>query len=167
MHPTDLDRLTQRVMERAGALALYARQWIDADSAQDVVQEALTALLSQRQAPEDPVAWMFRAVRNAAIDYARSSSRRRRREQRAAAERGEWFESSADSSIDAAIAERALGKLPSEYRQIIVMRIWGQLSFAQIGQVMQLAASSVYERYVWALDQMRTTLEKPCRNSAS
>src|SRR3954471_20921033 len=69
---SDLNRLTQMVVDRAAALALYARQWLgdDASSAQDVVQDALTALLMQRQPPSDPVAWMYRAVRNAAIDHA-------------------------------------------------------------------------------------------------
>src|SRR5438128_181518 len=96
----DLDRLAQLVTERSSALALYARQWLNAASAEDVVQEALTALLCESRAPDDPIAWMYRAVRNAAIDQARSSSRRRRREQVVATARREWFDSKADSLID-------------------------------------------------------------------
>src|SRR5256885_68978 len=107
----DLDRLTHTVLERAAGLALYARQWHDAASADDVVQEALSALLTQRTTPNDPVAWMFRAVRNAAIDEARSASRRRRREQAVAGRRRESFESRPDSTIDARAAEAALAQL--------------------------------------------------------
>ena len=159
----DLDRLVQRAMERAAGLKLYARQWVDdAAAAEDVVQEALTALLSQRPPPDDPVAWMFRAVRNAAIDQARSTSRRRRRERRVAEARRDWFESSADSLIDGKTAEAALADLPPPSREIVVLRIWSGLGFAQIADVMQMSLSTVHDRYVAALRQMRAALEKPC-----
>src|SRR5580704_6415506 len=100
----DLNRLTQLVLQRQPAMALYARQWLDAASAEDAVQEALTALLMQRHTPDDPTAWMFRAVRNAAIDSARSASRRKQREQTVATARCEWFEAQPDSAIDAEAA---------------------------------------------------------------
>jgi RNA polymerase sigma-70 factor (ECF subfamily) len=160
----DLERLAQQVMDRAAGLALYARQWLDdAASAEDVVQEALTSLLAQTPPPRDPIAWMFRAVRNAAIDQSRSSSRRRRREQRVAESRREWFESSADALIDAKTAEAALAGLPPASREIVVLRIWSDLGFAQIADVMQMSLSSVHDKYVAALRQMRGALEsKPC-----
>src|SRR5687768_10372153 len=119
----DIDRLAQLVMERAAWLTLYARQWADdASAAEDVVQEALASLLAQGPPPDDPVAWMFRAVRNAAIDQSRSASRRRRREQTVAESRREWFESRTDSLIDAQTAEAALADLPPPSREIVVLR---------------------------------------------
>jgi RNA polymerase sigma factor (sigma-70 family) len=162
MGSTDLQRMAQLVVERSAALALYARQWLDAASADDVVQEALVALLSERQTPHDPIAWMFRAVRNAAIDRARADGRRRRREESVAARRREWFESASHSLLDAQLAEQKLRQLPIELRQVVVLKIWGELSFAQIGQIMQLSPSTVYERYASALEQMRIALEQSC-----
>src|SRR5690348_8574347 len=133
MLASELERLAAIVNRRAAALALYARQWlIDEASAEDVVQEALAALLTERRSPDDPVAWMFRAVRNAAIDQVRSASRRRRREQAAAEARPEWFEPCHEAAIDARIAESALRQLPDTDRQIVVLRIWGGLGWAQI-----------------------------------
>ena len=70
MDASDLDRLATLVTERAAGLALFARQWLDAAAAEDVVQDALIALMSERRPPEKPLAWMYRAVRNAAIDVA-------------------------------------------------------------------------------------------------
>jgi len=56
---SERDRLARVVCERAGALVLYARQWVpDAASAEDAVQEAMTALLAQRRPPDDTVAWI-------------------------------------------------------------------------------------------------------------
>jgi RNA polymerase sigma-70 factor (ECF subfamily) len=160
----DLNQLAQRVMERAGGLTLYARQWVDdAASAEDVVQEALTSLLARHPSPADPIAWMFRAVRNAAIDQARSSFSRRRRERTVAQSRREWFEPGGDALIDAASAKAALADLPPASREIVVLRIWSDLRFAQIADVMQMSLSTVHDRYVAALRQMRSALEKqPC-----
>ena len=165
MGANDLERLTTMVVERSAGLALYARQWLDAASAEDVVQEAFTAMLTLGRAPDDPMAWMCRAVRNAAIDYARSASRRRRREQAVAETRSEWFEARPESLIDARTAEEVLRGLPAEYREVVVLRIWGGLGLAQIARIMQIGVTTVHDRYAWALEQMRNTLEKPCRTT--
>jgi RNA polymerase sigma factor (sigma-70 family) len=160
---TDRDRLARVVCERAGALVLYARQWLpDAASAEDAVQEAMTALLAQPRPPDDPVAWMFRAVRNAAIDQARATSGRRRRERAVAGGRREWFEPGTDALLDARAAERALRQLSADAREIVVLRIWSGLGFAQIARVTGLGVSTVHDRYTAALEQLRHALEKPC-----
>src|SRR5687768_9066588 len=159
----DLDRLARLVVERAAGLTLYARQFVDdRASAEDVVQEALTSLLSQRPPPDDPLAWMYRAVRNAAIDASRSSSRRRRRERIVAESRREWFEPRPDALIDAETAQTALAELPPASREIVVLRIWSGLGFAQVADVMQMSLATVHDRYVAALRQMRGALEKSC-----
>jgi RNA polymerase sigma factor (sigma-70 family) len=164
---SELGRLTQTVLERAAGLTLYARQWLDAASAEDVVQEALTALLVQRPPPDDPIAWMYRAVRNGAIDHARATSRRRQRERAVAERRGEWFEPRPDSAIDARAAEAALAQLSERDREIVILRIWGEMGLVQIAQIVQLSVSTVHGRYVAALSQMRNALEKPCRTKTN
>jgi RNA polymerase sigma factor (sigma-70 family) len=159
----EADRLAQLVVERLAALTLFARQWLDAASAEDVVQEALTSLLMQRKSPDDPVAWMFRAVRNAAIDHCRTSANRWRREQSVAEARGEWFESRMDAAIDARSAEQALKQLEPTDRQIIVLRIWGDLGLAAIARILEMGTTTVHDRYAAALQKLRTALEKPCK----
>ncbi len=164
MGTSDLERLTGIVAERAAGLVLYARQWLDAAAAEDVVQEALVALLAQRRPPDNAIAWMYRAVRNAAIDAARSTARRRRREEVVARSRGAWLEAGSESLLDAQVAEQALRQLAPDYRQVVVLRIWGELGFAEIAEIMQLSVSTVHGRYVSALGQLRVVLEKPCQN---
>jgi RNA polymerase sigma-70 factor (ECF subfamily) len=165
MHGSERERLARAVVDRTSVLALYARQWVDdLARAEDVVQQALTSLLTEAQAPNDPVAWMYRAVRNAAIDHARSESRRRRRERVVARERGEWFDTSEDAAIDGRTAEAALQQLPPQQREIVVMRVWGGLRFAQIAELVGLSVSSTHDRYTAALAALRAALEKPCVN---
>ena len=167
MTHSDLDWLTQVVVERAAGLRLFARQWVDAATAEDVVQEALVALLAERLVPQQPVAWMYRAVRNAAFDHHRSSTRRWRRERVVAESRGDWFESRPDVALDAQAAEQALASLTSENRQLVVMRIWGELTFAEIASVMSLGESTVHGRYKKALGELRSVLEKSCPNKTN
>src|SRR5262245_17472873 len=164
MGSSDLERLTAAVAERAAGLVLYARQWLDAVAAEDVVQEALVSLLAQRRPPDNPIAWMYRAVRNAAIDAARSTARRRRREAVVARSRREWLEASPESVLDAQAAEQALRQLAPDFRQVVVLRIWGELGFAEIAEIMELSVSTVHGRYASALGQLRVALEKPCQN---
>jgi RNA polymerase sigma-70 factor (ECF subfamily) len=162
MSHSDVEQLTRMVTECAAALVLYARQWLDGASADDAVQDALVALLAQRQPPRNPTAWMYRAVRNAAIDAARATERRRRREQSVAMARREWFVPQPDALLDAQSAERALRRLNAEQREVVVLRIWGDLAFAEIAEIMQLGVSTVHDRYKAALGELRSALEKPC-----
>jgi RNA polymerase sigma factor (sigma-70 family) len=174
MATDDLERLTRAVTERAAGLALYARQWVDAATADDVVQEALVTLLAHHQRwrqfddpgsqLEKPLAWIYRTVRNAAIDQARSASRRRRREQIVAEMRGDWFEPRPDAQLDARIAEQALQRLRAEHREVVVLRIWNDLRFVEIAEILGLSVSTVHDRYNAALIQLRIALEKPCPN---
>jgi RNA polymerase sigma-70 factor (ECF subfamily) len=162
MSHSDVEQLTRMVTECAAALVLYARQWLDGASADDAVQDALVALLAQRQPPRNPTAWMYRAVRNAAIDAARATERRRRREQSVAQTRREWFVPQPDALLDAQSAERALRRLNAEHREVVVLRIWGDLAFAEIAEILELGVSTVHDRYKAALGELRSTLEKPC-----
>jgi RNA polymerase sigma-70 factor (ECF subfamily) len=158
----ELNQLAQDVVHRSGALLLYARQWLDPASAEDVVQEALVSLLSQKRAPSDAIAWMYRAVRHAAIDHARSRWRRDRRERIVAECKKPWLEAPVDALIDARAAEEALRRMPGEQREIVVLRIWSGLSFAQIAEVTRSSISTVHDRYAAALKQIRRELETPC-----
>jgi RNA polymerase sigma factor (sigma-70 family) len=167
MTPSDVERLTRIVTECAAALVLYARQWLDAAAADDAVQDALIALLAQREPPRNPRAWMYRVVRNASINAVRSADRRRRREQTVAAARREWFTPDPDALLDAQSAEHALKQLEPEYREVVVLRIWGDLGFAEIADILQLAASTVHDRYKTALRQLKGAMEQSCPTNSN
>lgn len=162
MHGDELEEVMELLAPRFRAMTLYARQWIDASTADDLVQEALAKLFSQPSTPKDAVAWMFRAVRNAAIDASRANASRRRRERAVAARRREWFEHTADALIDATIAEEAMSHLTPEDRQIVILRVWGDLGWSEIAELMGLGLATVHDRYTAALARLRAALEKPC-----
>jgi RNA polymerase sigma factor (sigma-70 family) len=160
MTPHDPAILGALLDRHAAALTLYARQWCAAP--EDVVQEAFLHLLKQRQMPDNPAAWLYRAVRNAAISAARSEQRRQRRESKKAEEATAWFQPSEDTGLDAAAAADALRELPPEQREAIIAHLWGGLSFAEIGELMDTSASTAHRTYGAGLAALRTLLGVPC-----
>jgi len=141
------------------ALVLYARQW--AAAPEDVVQAAFLKLVAQRRPPEDPVPWLYRVVRNAALDAAKTDRRRQQREARAA-HPARWFVEPEVEGLDAGAAVAALQRLPPEEREAIVARLWGGLSFEEIGGLVGCSASSAFRRYSAGIAALRKELGVPC-----
>jgi RNA polymerase sigma-70 factor (ECF subfamily) len=158
MHPDDFVRL---VDSYGPPLILYARQWCAAP--EDVVQEAFLKLVMLRQPPRSVVPWLYRVVRNAALDAAKGARRRQRRES-AVARPVRWFVESEIDGLDADAAVAALQRLPGEEREVIVARLWGGLSFEQIAEVAGCSTSTAFRRYSAGLDALRKALRVPCPN---
>src|SRR5437016_12974160 len=113
MSPPDFARL---IDAHAAPLVLFARQWCDAP--EDMVQEAFLKLVRQSRPPEDAVAWLYRVVRNGALDAAKIARRRKRRES-AVARPLHWFVEPEVDGLDAETAVAALQHLPPEQREVI------------------------------------------------
>ena len=162
MESEQLGRLLDRC---ADALTLYARQWCD--SPEDVVQESFLKLASQRRTPNDPAAWLFKVVRNAAINAGVSARRRRRHETASAA----WFESQSSVgttvAIDSDAASAELQTLPIEQREVIVARLWGGLTFEQVAELTGTSISTAHRQYQTGLTVLRERLGVSCLDSKS
>jgi RNA polymerase sigma-70 factor (ECF subfamily) len=162
MSPEAVTRLWDK---HSAALVLYAQQWCN--TPEDVVQEAFLLLVRQAIAPDNPVGWVYRVVRNRAINAARSRGRRSQRET-AVATRGEpWFEISDGDRLDAAAATDALGNLPIEQREAIVARLWGGLSFEEISRLSDTSLSTVYRCYQRGIEALRERLGWSCQTKKS
>ncbi len=145
------------------AMVLYARGWLDAARAEDVVQDVFLRLMSRRHGPENPKAWLFRSVRNAAINEARSQKRRRKREQTKAAGQRAWFESRFEDLIDAQAAQDALTALPTEQREIVVLRIWAGMTLQETAETVDRPISTVHSRYGAGIKAMRERMGVSCK----
>ncbi|VTU00469.1 sigma-70 family rna polymerase sigma factor : RNA polymerase sigma factor, sigma-70 family OS=Singulisphaera acidiphila (strain ATCC BAA-1392 / DSM 18658 / VKM B-2454 / MOB10) GN=Sinac_0937 PE=4 SV=1: Sigma70_r2: Sigma70_r4_2 [Gemmataceae bacterium] len=151
------EQLAELVDRYGAALVLYARQWCD--SPEDVVQTALLKLVRSRVPPDNLIPWLYRVVRNGAIDAGRAARRRHKYEAAAADAAPKWFSPSYDpTGLDAKAAALALADLPAETREIIVMHLWGGLTFEQIAQTVGSSAATCYRRYAAGLDTLRTKL---------
>ncbi len=142
-------------------LVLYASQWVrDRADAEDVVQDAFVNCYRRRIARVDePLPYLYRAVRNAALNHRRSLARRERAE-RVPTDR-QLFEEAAPGPEDdefRARVEAALDALPAEQREALVLRVWGELTFGAIGSLLEIPVATAKSRYRYALDALRTRL---------
>jgi len=150
MDPMTLGRLYR---QHAPALRLYARQW--SDSGEDLVQDAFVRLAQQTPPPERVLSWLYRVIRNQALANYRSSARRRNRER---ARAGAWFRV-ADDPLDAQEATRLLAELSLEMREVIVAKLWGGLTFAEIAELVGCSLPTAQRRYQAGLTELRERLE--------
>ncbi len=150
--------------EHGPKLVLLARQYVDCHAdAEDVLQEAFVRFWQQRDTAREPVAYVYQCVRNAAINRQRAERRRRHHEQHAAAERmfAAVDEEGTQHADDVAMALRTLSE---EQREVVVMKIWGGLTFVEIGQLVGTSDSTAHRRYEAALKSLRERLETACPN---
>jgi RNA polymerase sigma factor (sigma-70 family) len=156
--------LAQLLDAHAPALELFAAQWTQEPA--DVVQEAFVELARQQVTPDHVVAWLYRVVRNRALTEARSARRRRKRES-AAAGREPLFRAANDSELEPQEATEALRGLPDASREVVVARIWGNLTFEEIAELTETSVSTAFRRYQEALSLLRTRLNIPCSNDTN
>jgi RNA polymerase sigma-70 factor (ECF subfamily) len=140
-------------------LMLYARQWNADQYAEDIVQDAFIRLLKQRKCPDNIRAWLFRVVRNCSISRGRRLQHRRRAGQKLTNRQSSWFESRSDDLIDAKLVQDMLETLPSNLREIVLLRIWGQMSLREISQIVKKSIPWVHHDYREALGMIRKKLE--------
>lgn len=147
--------------EHGAALVLYARQWcVHPD---DALQDALIDLAQLALGPRDPVAWLFKTVRRKAINQVRSENRRSKYQLLAAEQREPWFTNDPAASMGSSEMESLLANLPTLEREIIVARIWGELSFEQIAELVDRSLSFVYRRYQQALRDLEKKIDSQVR----
>ena len=158
--PTSADWRTW--FETYGArLLLVARQWTrSAADAEDVVQEAFVRYWrGQRDLPGNPLPLLITSVRRSALDLIRRSDRRERREQSHVDLHAEaWFEPNPEGDERANRLEEAVVQLPSEQREVLVLKIWGGLTFAEIAAQLELSPHTAASRYRYALAALRQSL---------
>ena len=146
--------------EHASRLLLFARaQCRSAADAEDVLQESLVEAWERQQRPEPPpLPLVYATIRRRAIDRARRDDRRSRREELAAAAEPDWFAPDAGDGERDRELQRALAVLPAEQREVLVMKLWGEQTFAEIAAALEIPANTAASRYRYGLEGLRRTL---------
>jgi len=149
----------QEWLNRHGpALLLFARQILrDPALAEDAVQDGFLRFWPRRRTARDPLPLLYAAVRSAALDLLRSRRRRAVREQ-AAVRREAWFDTTVEQSARAALVQQALADLPPDQREVVVMKIWSGLTFAQCAEALGESANTMASRYRYAMEKIAARL---------
>lgn len=143
----------RELYERHGrALLAYACALLrDASAAEDVLHQVFLNMLRGRASSvAEPAAYLFRAVRNGALNHIRGQSRETDLDGAAV-----WLESP-DGSREMSLAlQSALSTLPAEQREVIVLHIWGQLTFEEAAAVIGVSPNTAASRYRYGLAKLK------------
>lgn len=126
--------------ELGPALLAYARSILrDRARAEDVVQEVFLKLLSNPALalPADARPYLFRAVRNTSFNVHRAKMR-------AATHQKNQAGFTAPNGLSDLVPdlETALDDLPTEQRQVVVLRIWGELTLDEAAEILDIPTNT-------------------------
>ncbi len=154
-------------------MLLFARQQTRChEDAQDVLQDAIVKLVEKIRNDEfigGPEAWqpyLYTTIRRLAIDLSRRDDRRKRREDTVGVETGEvhqeafhpWFESESSDDETRVQLEAKLKELPEKFAEVIIMKIWGERTFAEIGEALGISQNTAASRYRYGLEALKRSL---------
>lgn len=149
----------------APKLLLFARQWLPSVAdAEDVVQAAFVKFWRHRpDAAPEHYPLLYSAVRSTALDFLRGNDRRTRRENdpdTGLLRKDEpYFDRTLEAHENSALVEDALRLLPEAQREVLVLRIWSDLTFAEIAGTLGESINTVASRYRYALEALRKHLK--------
>jgi RNA polymerase sigma-70 factor (ECF subfamily) len=143
----------RRLYEEHGpALLAYASALLrDPSAAEDVLHQVFVKLLGGRVSIDgSPAPYLFRAVRNGALNHIRGQSREVELDDAVL-----WLESPGTSRDTVLALQSALRMLPQEQREIVVLHIWGELTFEDAAAIVGISPNTAASRYRYGLGKLR------------
>ena len=141
----------QRLYEEhgRGLLAYACSLLLEFSSAEDVLHQVFERLLRggiEIEGPPTP--YLYRAVRNASFNHVRN----RRREVNL---HDSWLESPVGMEWVGVELQSALKELPEEQREVIMLHVWGQMSFEDVAEALNISPNTVASRYRYGISKLR------------
>lgn len=141
----------------AAELVLYGRAMgLGHAESEDLLHDTFRAVLALPAPPKEPRFYLVRSFRNRALNHRRTLWRRLARE----FESSRWFESESTEHPDEDRAARALAHLPTEQREVIVLKLWHDLTFEEIAELLGISPNTAAGRYRYGLQKLRTQFPK-------
>lgn len=141
--------------KHGAALAAYACSCgLDHASAEDVVQQLFLKMLGKKIfVPQSPLAYLYRATRNASLNL-----RRNRRRETNLTGTESWFVHPSGNRDECLNLQQALQELPEEQREIVFLKVWSGMTLLEISKVTETPLNTVASRYRYALEKLRERL---------
>ena|ERR1051326_3606109 len=144
--------------DHAPGFLLFARQKARCEAdAQDLVQEAI--IESSRRIGNGgppPLALVYATIHRRAIDWARADHRRMERDATAHSNAPQvWFDTTVEDRERANLVQDAMSRLPEIYREVVILKLWAGLTFAEIADSLSIPANTAASRYRYGLEQLR------------
>lgn len=148
-----MEQDVRELYEKHGrALLAYASALLrDPSAAEDVLHQVFLNVMRGRASINgEPPAYLFRAVRNAALNHIRGQSR-----EVELGDAGVWLEGPDGSTETSLALQSALRQLPDEQREVIVLHVWGQLTFEEAAAVIGISPNTAASRYRYGLAKLK------------
>jgi RNA polymerase sigma-70 factor (ECF subfamily) len=142
---------------KAAELVLYGRALgLTHGEAEDVLHDTFCALMRMEVPPGQPIHYLIRSFRNRALNHQRGRWRRWFREKCAI----DWFVQDHQQHPAEAEAMRRLAALAPEQREVIVLKLWHELTFEEIGSLLDISPNTAAGRYRYGLQHLRAALTR-------
>jgi len=160
------EKWKQWLDESAPRLLAYARaRCNNAQEAEDLLQDALIKLWGYQEErdyrpPDLPLA--FSVMRYLGLDHGRKKGRLEKRNQKIIQfQSGEdhWLDPAMEETEEAAMLREEVENLPEKLREVLTLKIWGGLTFAEIGTLLTVSQNTAASRYRYALEQLQKKLK--------
>jgi RNA polymerase sigma-70 factor, ECF subfamily len=138
----------------------------DYGRAQDAVHQIFLRLLERgnlSQQVADVRSYLFASVRNAILNDKKVQRRSIVLEEESA-----WFDPPQRDYAAELNLRRALLALPEDQRQVVILHVWGELTFLQVAEVLEISSNTAASRYRYGLAKLRESMcakEDSCANS--
>ena len=153
-------------LKHGAALLLFASAISGERSrAQDAVHQVFVKAIENGSLSRatDKKAYLFACVRNAVLNDAKFRNRNADLDVDSA-----WFSPPNRDYAEERNLRRALSDLPDDQREVIVLHIWGELTFSEIGDLLGVSSNTAASRYRYALARLRGSMlakENSCADS--
>ncbi len=157
--PRRLEGFLERTYETFGGRLYHYLLGLlrSAADAEDAVQTVFVKLAQRKGADiDDLTGYLFAAARNEAL---RLLDRRRRAQLPEPAEPPAMFDAPPGGEEETARLERALGSLPADQREVVMLKIWEGLKFREIAAVLGVPQDTAASRYRYAMEKLKEALE--------
>jgi RNA polymerase sigma-70 factor, ECF subfamily len=145
----------QLYQQHGAALVAYACSFLpNVAAAEDAVHSVFLRLLrTELASPDSAIGYLYRAVKNAALNQRRDFTRN---EELRSDET--WLVHQRRDSAEVLALQQALADLPEEQREVVVMRIWSGMTLEEIGAATGVTLNTAASRYRYALEKLRERL---------
>jgi len=150
-------------------LLLFARGWgKNREDAEDLVQDAVLKMWHYQheenrggEPPDLPL--VFSTIRFGGLMLHRSEKRRKKREEGIVYLndfQDVWLDPMVEEDEEAVILREAVQNLSEKLREVVVMKTWGGLTFAQISETLAISPNTAASRYRYALEQLAKDMQQ-------
>jgi RNA polymerase sigma-70 factor, ECF subfamily len=155
VHVNDGDKAELEVLYRqhGAALLLFATSVTgDRARAQDALHQVFLKLIETGglSRAADKKAYLFACVRNAVLNEAKSRERNTQ-----LAPDSAWFSPHDRDYAGEGNLRHAMAALPHDQREVVVLHVWGELTFSQVGDLLAISSNTAASRYRYALAKLR------------